>query len=827
MSALKKIFVLLITILVANYASSQNAIAISSNPGPELRVALNWAPFSNPVGYNIFRKNATDGNYPAAPINSIVVKPLANCLSIKALLITSPDSAAWKLVARGLADSALFNPCMMNTLSKPSEKYDRLQLLARGNMPIAKAAGLGYEDNTVTAGQTYLYKIVALNAANTQIGIVAEDLKVTAGVFTPLPAPPNIVAEPGDGAVQVRWKEISGAGGYIIERSIVPVGLYRRVNESQYSTRVKHHLNGDTLIPNAEGFLDFQRYSSIGKPTFHVVFGFLISGPRNGITYFYRVKAIDIFGRAGLASATSNAAKPKDSTAPAVANDFVATPDNIAGSITVRWTQVTRDINGHWEQPDSSVRYRLYRFPTSENPETTPFVFIGGITPIKGVQTKDTTDADPVLRAPYGNKTWWYRLRSVDTSGNMSEWSPAVSAIIKDNKPPGIVKNLQATGFEDRIELKWGLNTEPDLASYMVYRSLCHLGDWVECSKRDTCKEWQSYNPLAQQQDVQFSAAGTPAPKLPCPCSGPFVFLGEITQDSAKRANTAGRMLIHDRTIPAGSPLCYAFWVKAKDSSDNLSGSFPIPSPLEQNEIICQRLRDLTPPEHALISGLSAQADQIKVEWMGPPTQDTRAYHVYRAEGKNPAAEPPVADFKWVGGMTVELPPTLPQVLTAPYTPPSLTVCEKISVQATPWMSQGFFEDKTIDPKKTYWYRIAGIDYDGNETPVSKAAPISTFTFSKKIFPAPIIDIIAAQAEPCGVVLQWSPVFDSAAHAGFIVYRSTSAGGPFTPIVVSPLKTNSFTDMQVVKGVTYWYRIATLMKNGRLSELTIAQSITP
>jgi hypothetical protein len=40
------------------------------------------------------------------------------------------------------------------------------------------------------------------------------------------------------------------------------------------------------------------------------------------------------------------------------------------------------------------------------------------------------------------------------------------------------------------------------------------------------------------------------------------------------------------------------------------------------------------------------------------------------------------------------------------------------------------------------------------------------------------------------------------------------------------VKGNSFTDMNVVNGQTYWYRLGVLMKNGRLSELTAAQSIT-
>jgi hypothetical protein len=294
-----------------------------------------------------------------------------------------------------------------------------------------------------------------------------------------------------------------------------------------------------------------------------------------------------------------------------------------------------------------------------------------------------------------------------------------------------------------------------------------------------------------------------------------------------QNAISSGHYFYDDHTIPAGSPLCYAYWIKAKDSSDNISGAFPIPSVEERSEIKCERLHDLTPPEKAIISRLFAQAEQIMVEWIGPPTQDTRAYHVYRAEGTNPANEPAVVDYKWVGGMTVELPPVLPKVLTAPYKAPDIATCDKISVQASPWMSQGYFEDKTIRAKLTYWYRVVGIDYDGNETKLDSAAAISTFSFSRIVTDPPVMNPPAIQSVPCGVTIMWSPVFDPLKHTGFIVYRSSSATGPFLPVVVSPVQGNSYTDTNVVSGQTYWYRIAVLMLNGKLSALCAAQSIKP
>ncbi len=844
MSIAKKIlFVTAMIVLVVTNSKAQNAVAVSSNPGPGLHVALNWEAHSTGVKYNIYRRNEGTAAYPATPLNASPIQILSSCAAIKTLLITSPDSTDWKIIARSLSGpgNLLFNPCVINTLAHSSEKYKRLQVLAKASMPIAIAAGLGYKDNTVVNGQTYFYRIVALNASNTAVGTIATDLKVTAGSFILPPPPTTVETEPGDAAVLVRWNDVPGAAGYIVERAPTAAGVYRRVNESRFSAEVKNKLNGDTLIPSWNGMQDFKRYTLIhGKDSTHLVNGIAIDGPKNNSNYYYRVSTLDLFGRAGAVSGVSGPVIPRDSTDPSVPLDVLATADDNTGWVTVRWTQVVKDINAHWEYPDSTVKYKLYRFSTSEDPNSNPATYLGQAVTIGGLKSRDTIDKDPNLRSMFGNKTWWYRIRSVDASTNISQWSTASSAIIKDITPPGIVKNLATIGFEEYISVKWQPNSEPDIASYMVYRSLCHLGLWVPCNLKAECKDWMYYNPSAvnpNDKDAATStnpdaaardaAGATVNRKTPCPCSGPFVFLGEITKDSVNRAISNGNFFFNDKTIPAGSPLCYAYWIKAKDSSDNTGGSWPLPSAAERNEIKCERLRDRTPPEPALIAGLYAQAEQIRIEWIGPPTQDTRAYHVYRAQGTDPKTEPAVAAYTWVGGMTVELPPTLPNVMSSPYTPPGIATCDKISVQATEWMSQGYFEDKTIQPKLTYWYKVVGIDYDGNETKLDKAAAISTFSFSRKVPAAPVIINISKQAEPCAVTLNWSPAYDASKHVGFIVYRRTSAAGPMIPVVTSPLTANTFTDTNVIKGQTYWYSVAVLMSNGRLSALSAVQTITP
>jgi len=816
-------------ILAASALHAQNAIAVSSNPGPGLRIALRWEPAAGATGYRLYR-STTAGNYPGTALAT--VQQATNCVAIRSLLITTPDSADWKLVQQALADSTvLFNPCNIGSLTVGAEKHNRLLLVARNNLAVAKMMGIAFEDNTVVSGTTYYYRIRALNAAGAEFATVATDLSVVAGLFVPLPAPAGLVLEPGDATVLARWNSVAGAAGYLVQRSPMPVGFFLRVNENTLTARVSHHLNGDTLIPNSEGFVDVQRWDSLtGEPTTHLVNGVNVSGPFNARNYYYRVCAVDLFSRAGAFSAVAGPVMPQDSTPPAVPRDILVTADDVTGHVNIRWERVLFDEMG---RRDSVSPYRVYRYASADNPNTTSSVLLGTVSaPVNNIRTKDTTDQDPTLRSAFGDKTWWYRVKSVDLAGNESQYSAAFSATVKDVTAPDLVKGLTAAGQEQSIDLTWMLNNEPDMAGYAVYRSLCHRGAWVDCNKAKDCPERHDLIKYLQGKADELTPEErerlyTIAKTMECPCSGDFVYLGEITQDSAKVALDAGHIMFSDRTVPAGSPLCYVYWVKAVDGSGNRSGAFPIPSAAEQAGIVCERLRDRTPPEPALLSGLFARDGAIRVEWMGPPTQDIRAYHVYRAEAPNAVDEPVLNDYKWVGGMTVEYPPASPVVLTEPYKPPALPECGLIPVQTNEWMSQGNFTDTGVDPKKTYWYKVVGIDYDGNEGPTDRAAPISTFTFNRKQAAAPVFDALVPQTDPCGLVLQWSPVFDPGQQEGFLVYRSTSAAGPFTPVCLAPVQGNTFQDVQVVKGQTYWYRLAILMKNGRMSLLSGVMAGTP
>ena len=235
--------------------------------------------------------------------------------------------------------------------------------------------------------------------------------------------------------------------------------------------------------------------------------------------------------------------------------------------------------------------------------------------------------------------------------------------------PPAIVTGTVAEGFDDFIRVKWNLNTDCGVDQYLIYRSLCDRGTGIPC--RPTSPAGGTIH----LPDVSMNGKRD--------CGGPFVLVGVVSQSDAQSLGNPTHF--DDHSVPEGSPLCYAYVVKAQDHAQNISGTMPVPlSPPEI--IVCEHLRDRTPPEPAIVAGLMARDSAIQVDYIGPPVQDIAAYHVYRSESG------PSGPYTWVGGMTVVLPPGTGVRLHVPYMAPVTVGCDSI-----PLVEQPVHEHRVMD----------------------------------------------------------------------------------------------------------------------------------
>lgn len=801
-----KKFILILGLAVISFhgASGQSLQAVTSPAGPGLEIIVSW-PTAGVSRFNLYR---TPG--PAAPLNAVPIARLTSCAQIQAVMPTGSDD--WNLLSAGLAQSGTpFDPCAISTVAPGSAAEQRLQFIARANWRIAIVAGQAYRDTAAVAGTAYTYQLRGVDALGNETGAAFSPASVTAGSPSPIAPPPALTATAGDYRVLLLWGDQSQAAGFLVYRAPSAAGPFLQVNSSPFVTRVANTVDGAPLATPSNGFLDIERWDVSGQPATHVVNGIAIAGPADGITYHYKVASIDILGQTGPMSASVSAI-PVDSTPPATPIEVAVTPLEPQSQIEIRWTTSTVDVEGH---ADSShvTGYQAFRYD-SENAPLSSGIAIGGVVPQPGpgVTLAVSRDTTANLRPPFGEKTHWYRVRAIDGSGNRSAYSAAIGGHLDDITPPAPPKNLAAVGADDLIGLQWSPNVEPDLDHYEVFRSYCHNGKCNPCDPSDV-------RPVKPPSDErERSREKTDREQYRAPCTGEYVLVGSVSLTQAK--TMAATVVFRDTTIPAHSPVCYSYWVKAYDQAQNMSGDWPFPDVNERT--VCQRLRDTTPPDPAIISGLFARDARVRIEWIAGPVQDIRAYHIYRADRDT-------GPYAFVGGMTVERPPTPPQVLTSPYKPPPLIACDTIPLITIDSMSMGFGVDETTNSKNIYWYKVLGVDQSGNESPIAAAVPMSTFTYATAKPDAPVItSVTATTAAPFELVVSWTPPFNPATIRGFAVFRRDSPGGLYRQ-VGTLLEKSEFHDDIVVKHATYWYQIVRMDRSGQISEPSAAASgsLTP
>jgi hypothetical protein len=368
-----------------------------------------------------------------------------------------------------------------------------------------------------------------------------------------------------------------------------------------------------------------------------------------------------------------------------------------------------------------------------------------------------------------------------------------VGAALDDTTRPAIVTGTVAEGFDDFIRVNWKLNTDCGVDQYLIYRSLCDRGQWYPCRP-------------APQPGTTIHLPPVDAGRKR-DCGGPFVLVGVVSQaDAAALGNPTH---FDDHSVPPGSPLCYAYVVKAQDHSQNISGTLPEPT-APPEIVVCEHLRDRTPPEPAVVAGLMARDSAIEVRYIGPPVQDIAAYHVYRSDAAQFGA------YTWVGGMTVVPPPGTGARLHAPYIAPPQVGCDSIPLVSNPYMSVGSWTDSTVDRKRIFWYKVLGVDRSGNQSPPDSALAISTFTFASNRESPPRIVAVVPVETPCALMVLWTPGYDTSLVKGFFVFRSTAPGGEYYQLE-GLQRAGKFVDASVARNTDYYYRVVALRRDGMLT----------
>ena len=242
--------------------------------------------------------------------------------------------------------------------------YDGTSAGAEGATPIATTGNTSTVIKGLAGGKTYFFTVKAVNASGSS-GASNE-----ASVAVPLPpaAPASVVAAPGNAQATVSWKASTGASSYEV---------------FQGSTA-----GGESTVPVASGIA--------GTST-------VISGLKNGSTYYFVVKAVNNGGD----SAKSNEAKVTLYAAPATPASVSATSGSAAGSVVLSWSGVS-----------TAVSYNVYAGSSSDGEGSTPKV--------SGVKTTSTTISGLV-----SGQTYYFQVTAVGPYGAQSGKSMEAQAVAK------------------------------------------------------------------------------------------------------------------------------------------------------------------------------------------------------------------------------------------------------------------------------------------------------------------------------------------------------------------------------------------------------------
>jgi hypothetical protein len=774
-------------------------------------VVLRWESVGEAVAYRLFRREDGQPADSAVEINGRTPVRLPQSAA-ELHEIVSPDSPEWETLARTLtAARPGAGPDDGQQLVDPDEVFDRgltdtearfVQAGAQASLTMGRVAGLAFVDTRQPDGASLQYELRGIRRDGSEL-ILATAVPVIVGVSA-LPAyPSGLIVQPGDRRVLVLWnRNVQGAATYMVERAMGPGGPFTRINPQPIAYDMTEGIDGTALPFPQPGFLDAGAWDSVtGDPIPHLVQAAWVSGPDTGWTYWYRVAARDTLDRWGPWSPPV-AATPVRSLPPMAPDELVVLPTTTADGLTVQWRTVYRNVENHRlvnkTLPDPLQKTYVYRAETREELEDIAglpahLVTTRTIDPRPGTAAVQSwVDTDPVLVPPYGTKPFFYRLRVEDAFGFVSAPSAIVSGTVPDTTPPGPTDIVSATGDADHIRIEWKPNPEPDVGGYQIYRGVCDHGHvFVPGIIRDANGE------IVGEQE------GRDKSRFRCDMQ----LVGDVSVGAANAMlEVQGAIRFDDFSVPAGSPICYAYWVRAYDHSGNLYAGDGRACPRE-GEYACAALREKTPPRAPVLTALRARNHAVELEWVGAPEQDLHAFHVYRSEKESDPGHFIACVF--TDGSTQPVPWT-----------GLVPSCAAVPAVADPLAARGSYTDTEAEPHKIFWYRVSAVDWLGNESEAASLERLpasSTFSYSSDRPAVPSIHPGGVSAaDVCGLGVEWDPPFDVNTQRGFVVFRAT-AGKPYRQ-VSGVVTGNGFLDETARRGVDYLYCVQAIDLEGYLSE---------
>jgi len=287
---------------------------------------------------------------------------------------------------------------------------------------IATPTTASYQDMGLTNGKTYWYKVSAVDEVpNEGLNSTIKFGKPKDTDFPPAITTLIVTVIPTGNSLNISW-------GLVAALDMNEYQIYRDTSSGFSPSPVNNIAN----IPHPTSF-------------------YVDSGLTDGVTYYYKVLAVDDDGN-WLPAVTQRSGTPQDTVPPL--QPAIVNMTNINGAIYLNWTIA---------QESDFVKYEIWRNGS--------WILIQTITNRTINYYLDPSDN------LFDNYYYYYEIRVFDEVGYNSTAPPKLTQIISpdgDNTPPTNIITLVAAnlGTEGNVRLQWEAPPDKDITYYKVYRSL-------------------------------------------------------------------------------------------------------------------------------------------------------------------------------------------------------------------------------------------------------------------------------------------------------------------------------------------------------------------